>query len=208
MFLVNWFQESVMGETLMVLFLVAFIGYLVGSITIKGVELGTAGVLLVALVFGHFLGHDEALVEGLGMFQDLGLICFVTSVGFIAGPKFFRNFKINAKSYILLGFIIIAIGALVTAGIIEIAGVPTDITVGMMSGALTSTPGLAAALDATGSANASIGYGIAYPFGVVGVVLFVQLMPKILHTDMDAERAQFEAAQNVGDIAKKINCST
>ncbi len=137
------------------------------------------------------------------MFQDLGLICFVTSVGFIAGPKFFRNFKINAKSYILLGFIIIAIGALVTAGIIEIAGVPTDITVGMMSGALTSTPGLAAALDATGSANASIGYGIAYPFGVVGVVLFVQLMPKILHTDMDAERAQFEAAQNVGDIAKK-----
>ena len=157
MFLVNWFQESVMGETLMVLFLVAFIGYLVGSITIKGVELGTAGVLLVALVFGHFLGHDESLVEGLGMFQDLGLICFVTSVGFIAGPKFFRNFKINAKSYILLGFIIIAIGALVTSGIITIAGVPTDITVGMMSGALTSTPGLAAALDATGSANASIG---------------------------------------------------
>ena len=203
MFLVNWFQESVMGETLMVLFLVAFIGYLVGSITIKGVELGTAGVLLVALVFGHFLGHDESLVEGLGMFQDLGLICFVTSVGFIAGPKFFRNFKINAKSYILLGFIIIAIGALVTSGIITIAGVPTDITVGMMSGALTSTPGLAAALDATGSANASIGYGIAYPFGVVGVVLFVQLMPKILHTDMDAERAQFEAAQNVGDVAKK-----
>ena len=97
MFLVNWFQESVMGETLMVLFLVAFIGYLVGSITIKGVELGTAGVLLVALVFGHFLGHDEALVEGLGMFQDLGLICFVTSVGFIAGPKFFRNFKINCE---------------------------------------------------------------------------------------------------------------
>ena len=186
MFLLNWFQESVMGETLMVLFLVAFVGYLVGSITIKGVELGTAGVLLVALVFGHFLGSDEALVEGLGMFQDLGLICFVTSVGFIAGPKFFRNFKINAKSYILLGFIIIAIGALVTAGIIEIAGVPTDITVGMMSGALTSTPGLAAALDATGSA-------------------FVQLVPKLLNTDMAAERAKFEAAQNVGDVKKKDN---
>lgn len=103
MFIVNWFQESVMGETLMILFLVATIGYLVGSITIKGVELGTAGVLLVALVFGHFIGNNEELVDGLGMFQDLGLICFVTSVGFIAGPKFFRNFKINAKSYILLG---------------------------------------------------------------------------------------------------------
>lgn len=203
MFLVNWFQESVLSETLMILFLVAFIGYLVGSITIRGVELGTAGVLLVALVFGHFIGDNADLVEGLGMFRDLGLICFVTSVGFIAGPKFFRNFKINAKSYILLGFIIIAIGALTTVGIIEIAGVPSDITVGMMSGALTSTPGLAAALDATGSANASVGYGIAYPFGVIGVVLFVQLVPKILKTDMAAERAKFEAAQNVGDDALK-----
>ncbi len=205
MFLINWFQESVLSNTLMILFLVAFIGYLVGSITIKGVELGTAGVLLVSLVFGHFIGNNEELIDGLGMFQDLGLICFVTSVGFIAGPKFFRNFKINAKSYILLGFIIIAIGALVTSGIIEIAGVPTDITVGMMSGALTSTPGLAAAIDATGSANASVGYGIAYPFGVVGVVLFVQLVPKILKTDMAAERAKFEAAQNVGDVKTKDN---
>lgn len=127
----------------------------------------------------------------------------MTSVGFIAGPKFFRNFKLNAKSYILLGLIIIVAGALTTAAIIEIAGVPSDISVGMMSGALTSTPGLAAAIDATGSANASVGYGIAYPFGVVGVVLFVQLVPKFLKTDMAAERARFEAAQNVGDDALK-----
>lgn len=188
-----WFQESVLGNTLMIVFLVAVIGYLVGSIKIRGVELGTAGVLLVALVFGHFGFEVPDLV------RELGLICFVTSVGFIAGPKFFRNFKINAKSYILLGVIIIAAGALTTVGIVELAGVPSDISVGMMSGALTSTPGLAAAIDATGSANASVGYGIAYPFGVVGVVLFVQLVPKFLKTDMAAERARFEAAQNVGD---------
>ena len=188
-----WFQESVLGNTLMVVFLVAVIGYLVGSIKIRGVELGTAGVLLVALVFGHFGFEVPDLV------RELGLICFVTSVGFIAGPKFFRNFKINARSYILLGAIIIIIGALTTIGIIEIAGVPSDVSVGMMAGALTSTPGLAAAIDATGSANASVGYGIAYPFGVVGVVLFVQLVPKFLRTDMAAERARFEAAQNVGD---------
>ena len=188
-----WFQESVLGNTLMIVFLVAVIGYLVGSIKIRGVELGTAGVLLVALVFGHFGFEVPDLV------RELGLICFVTSVGFIAGPKFFRNFKINARSYILLGAIIIIISALTTIGIIEIAGVPSDVSVGMMAGALTSTPGLAAAIDATGSANASVGYGIAYPFGVVGVVLFVQLVPKFLKTDMAAERARFEAAQNVGD---------
>ena len=188
-----WFQESVLGNTLMIVFLVAVIGYLVGSIKIRGVELGTAGVLLVALVFGHFGFEVPDLV------RELGLICFVTSVGFIAGPKFFRNFKINARSYILLGAIIIIIGALTTIGIIEIAGVPSDVSVGMMAGALTSTPGLAAAIDATGSVHASVGYGIAYPFGVVGVVLFVQLVPKFLKTDMAAERARFEAAQNVGD---------
>lgn len=182
-----------MGNTLMIVFLVAVIGYLVGSIKIRGVELGTAGVLLVALVFGHFGFEMPDLV------RELGLICFVTSVGFIAGPKFFRNFKINARSYILLGAIIIIIGALTTIGIIEIAGVPSDVSVGMMAGALTSTPGLAAAIDATGSVHASVGYGIAYPFGVVGVVLFVQLVPKFLKTDMAAERARFEAAQNVGD---------
>lgn len=191
--IVTWFQESVLGNTLMIVFLVAVIGYLVGSIKIRGVELGTAGVLLVALVFGHFGFEVPDLV------RELGLICFVTSVGFIAGPKFFRNFKINARSYILLGVIIIAAGALTTVGIIEIAGVPSDVSVGMMAGALTSTPGLAAAIDATGSVHASVGYGIAYPFGVVGVVLFVQLVPKFLKTDMAAERARFEAAQNVGD---------
>ena len=127
-----------MGHSLMVVFLVAVIGYLIGSIKIKGIEIGTAGVLLVALVFGHF-GYSVPKE-----IQEMGLILFVTSVGFIAGPKFFRNFKVNAKNYILLGFIIILAGALTTVAIIKITGVPTDIAVGMMSGALTSTPGLPA----------------------------------------------------------------
>lgn len=191
MIIVEWFRDNIMSNTLMMVFLIAVIGYLVGSIKIKGLELGTAGILLVALVFGHFGVEIPSLV------RELGLICFVTSVGFIAGPKFFRNFKVNATSYILLGIIIIAAGALTCALVIKVFGIPTDISVGMMAGALTSTPGLAAALEATGSDAASVGYGISYPFGVIGVVLFVQLIPKILKTDMAAERAKFEAAANV-----------
>ena len=189
--LVTWFQENIFSNTLMMVFLIAVIGYLVGSIKICGLELGTAGILLVALVFGHFGVEIPSLV------RELGLICFVTSVGFIAGPKFFRNFKLNATSYILLGIIVIAAGALTCVLVIKAFGVPVDISLGMMTGALTSTPGLAAALDATGSDAASVGYGIAYPFGVVGVVLFVQLVPKLLKTDMAAERARYEAAANV-----------
>ncbi len=188
---IQWFQENVFSNTLMMVFLIAVIGYLVGSIKICGLELGTAGILLVALVFGHFGVEIPDLV------RELGLICFVTSVGFIAGPKFFRNFKSNAASYILLGILVIAAGAVVCVAGIKVFGIPTDISVGMMTGALTSTPGLAAALEATGSDAASVGYGIAYPFGVVGVVLFVQLVPKILKVDMAEERAKFEAAAGV-----------
>ncbi|MGN0478256.1 MAG: hypothetical protein ACI4GO_02365 [Hominenteromicrobium sp.] len=188
--ILEWFK-NVFSNDLMMIFLIAVLGYLIGSIKICGIDLGTAGVLLVALVFGHFGVVIPDVVK------NFGLICFVTSVGLIAGPKFFRNFKVNAKSYILLGALIIITGALTCALVITVFGVPTDISVGMMAGALTSTPGLAAALEATGSQAASVGYGIAYPFGVVGVVLFVQLVPKILHTDMDAERAKFEAAADV-----------
>lgn len=189
--ILTWFQESVMSNSMMIVFLIAVIGYLVGRIRICGLDLGTAGILLVALVFGHFGVEVPSIV------REMGLICFVTAVGFIAGPKFFRNFKLNAKSYVLLGLIVIAAGALTCVATILIFGVPTDISVGMMSGALTSTPGLAAALEATGSDAASVGYGIAYPFGVVGVVLFVQLIPKLLKVDMDAERAKFESVANV-----------
>ena len=173
---------EIFKSEIMIIFCIAALGYLLGSVTIKGLSLGTSGILLVALVFGHF---------GLGVpsiIKNVGLISFVTAVGFIAGPKFFRSFKKQAVSYILLGISIIIVGALTCVGVITLAGIPVDLSVGMMSGALTSTPGLAAAIEATGSDAASTGYGIAYPFGVVGVVLFVQLIPKILKIDIEKER--------------------
>lgn len=179
------------GSSLLVIFMIAALGYAIGRIEICGLDLGTAGILLVALVFGHFGLEVPSVI------QSLGLVCFVTSVGFIAGPKFFRNFKKNATSYVLLGFVIILSGALTCVAVIRLFGVPVDLAIGMLSGALTSTPGLAAALEATGSDVASIGYGIAYPFGVISVVMFVQLMPRILHTDMNRERAQYQVAAEV-----------
>jgi putative transport protein len=99
----------------MVVFLIGTLGYLIGGVKIRGIELGTAGVLLAALVFGHFGFVIDAFV------RNLGLVCFVTSVGFIAGPKFFRNFKQNAKSYVLLGLLIILSGALCCAAIVKLS---------------------------------------------------------------------------------------
>lgn len=180
-------------DSLMAIFVIIAAGYLLGRIRIKGLDLGSAGVLLIALVFGHFGVEIPKIV------QNFGLVCFVTSVGFIAGPKFFRNFKINAKSYVLLGFVIILGGALATAAIIAIFKLPAALATGMMTGSLTSTPGLAAAIEAAGEQGelASIGYGIAYPFGVISVVLFVQLTPRFLKANMDEERKKMEAASTV-----------
>ena len=191
----EWLQnywQSVAGSELFVIFIILALGYVVGRITVCGLNLGSAGVLLVALVFGHF-GMTVPDVVG-----DIGLILFVTAVGLIAGPKFFRNFKINAKSYILLGVIIIAAGALTCIAGVFLLGIPSDVSAGMLAGALTSTPGLGAAKEAVAvPGNASAGYSIAYIFGVVGVVLFVQVVPKVLKVDMEAERAKFTAAAGV-----------
>ena len=102
--------------------IIATLGYLLGRITIKGVSLGTAGVFIVALIFGALFSGaiSKALVvsevsydtQALKIIENIGLIFFVTSVGFIAGPNFFKNLKKNFKSYILLGVVIILAGSL------------------------------------------------------------------------------------------------
>ena len=151
-------------NTITALFLIIALGYALGRITVKGVNLGASGIILVALVFGHF---GYAIPKEI---QNLGLMCFVTAVGYIAGPVFFRNFKQKAFAYIGIGFLVVTSGALLCAAAIALLDIPAALATGLMCGALTSTPGLAAALEASGDAIASVGYGIAYPFGVIGVV--------------------------------------
>ncbi len=190
------------------LFIIAFLGYALGRVTVKGVNLGTAGVFIVALLFGCFF--YEPLEEQLPNYTDnalkivesLGLILFVTSVGFIAGPKFFGNMKKNFKSYVLLGIIIIVAGGLAAVGCIYLARAIepnadfkglTAMVVGLLSGSLTSTPAFSAAKDTVAAEYVnlvSVGHGIAYIFGVIGVVLFVQLIPKFTRANMEEERAK------------------
>ncbi|HAK05204.1 MAG TPA: permease [Firmicutes bacterium] len=194
--------DFLVANPLIVIFAIAFIGYALGRISIKGLSLGTAGVLLVALVFGHFGLEVNKII------QDVGLVLFVTSIGFIAGPTFFRNFKSHAIAYVLLGIIIVLIGVITCAAIILITGLGTELAIGLLAGALTTTPGLGVALEATGDSNlVTTGYGLAYPFGVIGVVLFVQLMPRIFKTDMQKEREQFQKVaiqQTIVEKPKKL----
>ena len=205
-------------------FAIAGLGYLLGRITIKGVSLGTAGVFIVALLFGALLYNplaEQLKVSGvyyatnaLKIIENLGLILFVTSVGFIAGPNFFGDFKRNFKSYIVIGLLIIIVGGLscwaCTMFDIKVYGRdPKDaaaMVVGLLSGSLTSTPAFSAA-KATVTTDAleamvAVGHGIAYLFGVVGVVLFVQLVPKFAKADMENERAKL--SENNPEVPSKL----
>ncbi len=204
---------------LFVVFAVLLGGYALGRITIKGISLGDAGVFIVALICGALLFHVNeagALVtdltakpydfnSGLSLIESFGLILFVTSVGFIAGPKFFGNFKRNFKSYVLLGLVVIIAGGLAAVGCIYLgeavgygASIETQdgfvaMIVGLLSGSLTSTPAFSAAKATVApelQGLVSVGHGIAYIFGVVGVVLFVQLIPKLMKANMEEERAK------------------
>jgi putative transport protein len=178
-------------SSIMTVFLVIALGYLLGRISVNGFALGSSGIILVALIFGHF-GYSIPKE-----IQDLGLICFVTAVGYIAGPVFFRNFRQKALAYIAIGFIVIFCAAVITVAAILICKIPPALGVGLMTGALTSTPGLAAAIEASGQNIASIGYGIGYPFGVLGVVLFVQIMPKLVKCDFAQETRLLEGNKTI-----------
>jgi len=156
----------------MFLFLIIAIGYLIGRIRIKGISLGMSAILIVALFFGHY-GFSVP-----GLIKNLGLACFATAVGYITGPVFLKNFKNKALYYVFLGFIIIFISALLCIASVKIFHLPSALGLGLFSGAVTSTPGLAMALELTGDSLVSVGYGIAYPFGVVGLVLTVQILSK------------------------------
>lgn len=204
---------------LFVIFSVLLLGYLLGRITIKGISLGDAGVFIIALFFGALFFNVNETGEllfaasskpydfsgGLSIIESLGLVLFVTSVGYIAGPKFFGNFKKNFKSYVLLGLIIILAGGISAVGCIyasKIFGYGATIEsqdgfvamiVGLLSGSLTSTPAFSAAKATVAeefTGLVSVGHGIAYIFGVVGVVLFVQIIPKLTKANMEEERAK------------------
>ncbi|MEE1283054.1 MAG: permease [Acutalibacteraceae bacterium] len=213
-------------------FAILVVGYAFGRITIKGVSLGDAGVFIIALLFGALFCSSfmtdtfgvkpiEFDHDWLSIIETFGLVLFVTSVGFIAGPKFFANMKKNFKSYVLIGVIIIVMGGLSALGCVMLgehvfgygAETITDIDgfvamiVGLLSGSLTSTPAFSAAKATVApeyESLVSVGHGIAYIFGVVGVVLFVQLVPKLSKANMDEERAKIAIKATKAENKKSV----
>ena len=212
-------------STLFVVFVILSLGYALGAIKIKGVSLGSAGVLLVAIIvgvifflcgekdvnnklveFSFTLGGKKITLWGssaqsiLKTVQNIGTMLFVTSVGLIAGPKFFRSFNKSMISYVVMGAAIVLTGVVIT---VVLAWIDPNMSIamgtGLLSGSLTSTPAFGAAEEAAGelASEVTAGYGIGYLYGVLGVVLFVQVMPKILKVDIAKERESFVAANTI-----------
>ena len=159
--------------------------------------------------YNEIIGKDVLSASAqFSIIKTVGLSLFVTAVGLIAGPKFFRNFKSKAVAYIVLGVVIIVTGTVVCILVAVLdPTVDAATATGLLMGSLTSTPGFSAAQgvfdtfpgqkEMVAAAN-----GAAYPFGVLGVVLFVQLLPKIFRADMNKEREllTMQGAPKGGDI--------
>lgn len=168
--------DALLSNPLIALFAIIASGMLLGQVRFWSVTFGSSAVLFVALIVGMF---HYRIPEGLG---TLGLVLFVYCIGITAGPSFFRAFVRQGKALAKLAVVMVGVAALVTVVAANVFGIDAALALGLFAGAMTSTPGLAAAMetfcDPESQAIVSVGYGVAYPFGVVGVVLFVQLMPR------------------------------
>ncbi|MGA1204362.1 MAG: aspartate:alanine exchanger family transporter [Opitutales bacterium] len=175
-------HQLLTDQPFIALFAVIASGLMLGSIHIKGIHIGSSGVLFTALLAGH-LGYE--VPGGIG---TLGLVFFVYCVGIGAGGRFFPALAREGATLAKLALVTVSVGGLLTWAGATLIGLPADLATGIFAGSLTSTPALAAATEGlaqSGSQGVSIGYGIAYPFGVIGVVLFVQLLPRILKYDLE-----------------------
>lgn len=190
---------DIFSNSYFALFVIIAIGYLVGRIKIKGLSLDVSAIIFVALVFGHYgiiIPKD---------FQNLGLVLFIFTIGVQAGPGFFESFKKDGRKLALFSTLLIVTAGLMALVAVTGFGIDKNIAIGLLTGALTSTPGLAAAIDYTNSPLASIGYGVAYPFGVIGVILFVRFMPNLMREKVSEAEKEYstEIFKDFPEIIKR-----
>lgn len=188
-------NEGVAQSILLISAAIAF-GLMLGRVKIFGISLGVTFILFVGILLSA-LGF-QANRETLHFFQEMGLILFVFSIGLQVGPSFFSNFREGGAKLNLLAACVVLLGATVTLVIHFITKIPISTMVGVMSGAITNTPGLGAAqqayLDVKGVSDPSIslGYAVAYPLGVVGIILSLILLKAMFRVDLDKEQKALE----------------
>ena len=200
----NWINELIWGQgvghSILLLSFVIALGIQLGKIKIFGVSLGITFVLFVGIIMGHFgITINPHVIH---FFQEFGLILFVYSVGMQVGPGFFSSFRQGGITLNMLACGVIFLGVLTTIVIHYVTNIPMPTMVGILSGAVTNTPGLGAAQqafsDMHGVSDNSIpmGYAVAYPLGVIGIILSTIIIRYVFRVSFQKENEMLEKEDN------------
>ncbi len=198
--------QNAVAQTLIIYSAIIVLGMLLGKIKIKGVSLGVTFVLFVGILAGHLGFTINA--EVLNFLKNFGLILFIFTIGLQVGPGFFSSFKTSGLKLNGLTLGVILLDIALTVGLVFIFAdvVDAPIMVGIMTGSVTSTPALGAAqealqqLSSTGALQGemppiSLGYAVAYPMGVLGIILSMMLLKVIFRVDTKVEESKLETKQ-------------
>jgi putative transport protein len=190
-------DEPEMTQSLIVLFLAISVGFFVGRIKIGSVSLGVSAVMFVGLFLGHF--GFTMNVDLIQFVREFGLILFVYGIGIQVGPTFFSSFKKEGLVFNALGVGTVFLGGIITYLIHLLAHIKIENAVGLMSGAVTNTPGLGAAkstlieiqkqlnLPTDQFADPAVAYAITYPIGVFGIIFMIIIAKNFLKIDLNKE---------------------
>jgi len=194
----NWivklFTDDTVAHAVLIYGLVIAIGIWLGKVKFFGISLGVTWVLFMGLLFSYLGVTVNKETED--FLRDFGLILFVYSVGLQVGPGFFASLKKNALGNNLLAASVVLLGVIITIVLKLLSGNHITVMTGLMSGAVTNTPGLAAAQSAVKEANITgvdnslmtLAYAIAYPFGVFGIIFSLLILKKVFKTNIESEK--------------------
>ncbi len=214
------FLGTGIAHSILVFAVVVATGLYLGKFKIKGVSIGSTWILFVAILLSHFGLRVDPTV--LSFMKDFGLILFVFSIGLQVGPGFFHSFKKGGLQLNLLAVALVLLAVGVTVAIHLVTGEDLKTMVGVMSGAVTNTPGLGAAQQtmadsmrggnclASDIASATSGlasaYAVAYPLGVLLVIGLIMLFKAMFKVDLDKEKDELDNADGNDDVARRVHC--
>src|SRR5215831_17630029 len=196
-------REIIGTQPILTAFLAIGLGYLVGQISIGGFSLGVGAVLFVGLALGAFAPKAQ-IVGPIGL---TGLIMFLYGIGILYGRQFFEGMKGVGRTYNLLALVGCIAGLLVALGLGHLFGIKVGHTMGIYAGSMTSTATLQAALDVMNNKEPSIGYSIAYPFGVIGPILCIYFMTQVVKPKFPPKVQRFhmgEVTLNASQAGRSI----
>ena len=217
--MIELFTGTGIAHSILLFAIVIASGLYLARFKVKGISIGSTWILFLAILLSHFGFRADPTV--LAFMKDFGLILFVFSIGLQVGPGFFHSFKVGGVKLNLLSLFAILLAVLVTVIIHLVTGESLQTMVGVMSGAVTNTPGLGAAQQslsdmmseggASGEAVADVvagmasAYAVAYPLGVIGVILMIAAFRSLFKVDLAKEKAELENEESDVDVARRMH---